>query len=1793
MILAICFFLHSALSAEQHICVCNAIECSAVCRNGNSSFQFRFVEPSNFESFLHHLSSILRPSPMYYIHVANIAQSIAFNLSSITNLTISFDSYFQFTTIKSTERINVKMKIDQLKESHSRISFSNSNLFIQTDFNFNNLKLDYLSLDTNSIIQYQDDTKKCILHCKCAELSEYTYLQFDQIFIENGYCKNDIILNTQSIHELKFSLHSFDESEPEPVLFYNGNHSIIGASQVLIRSTQPQFLHIKGFSNNFSITNHLTLSLYCFNNISLTDCFPDSFCTINLYETDKIFCDCLYLPISVSNADLIVNSEYSSIFINGEIENITFISNNNSRVSVFISNYCNYLSISNSSIDILIENYKTYISNPFTFCIGKYGISTIVINQYSSETSQPMSYFELQRDFDSYLSDDDIQQYLYKKIAFITIDKIHIQNPISELIQARYATNIDIHGFCDRDSVLDIFYSESEENITVAAYLHSPNKKQLKLCLGPNLSNDGFVIENIYYLNKYIPEHVENVIIEITDNYSSNNLIFNLFRVNNLTIQSIGSGKIGSLTFNEKIADNITIANLHEFDLQFLNEVVLDNLTILNSSTKRQIVMKQVTIENLSTNTQMKFRSEISIHRFNFLVEYIRGDINFVEITNTEIMFTQFDYPINNIPNISIIFPYSYGQSTFIPNRRLEIFMSSDSTPQFDIHIIESDLTIVMTVDDQFDLLDHGKVPLYYKPRLTVLHSSSLHKIDFIGDAQINFTLNYPHKSLTNTFCIATDQSLCLPTQKFITKTELNDQLSSIKNNIVSLSLEGTLSDSIPSIQSSSLQNKHLTVSSINKKEKVCLIDDYQTTGHIFLSTIVFNNVDVATLAHGNSYVFGSVKMYGDSLFDSSLQLCFDSLEAPFHSLSLITNPIQIKKRISLNGEIPMTNTITKIQFLPKSMMTLNLTNTKAKIRFEANRRMFIEDYLLVDVEYIEINIYANNFEYIVENEDGNSDFPQLKLTQMIFVGNSEKEKVTSNPQPNNHKNSVTLVGDWASVNPDVLSFHCLNDVAIYVKDSKIPFHFFDTNGDITFYIHKSKTDFLGDIIFSNANTKVQLTFFYLQPVDSDSECIVNILGTIGGFTLINLYLLQNIIHINIANLEFKQPTIGEIKNGNAKLDQSRLLIPHLYIDINGNSQLSIKHNGYQIASLIYLYFYMESSLDDPQFETFLNTSEKVLFPYIDSVVYEKFTKGWDLFPITHGVSSIFDILPTKNNQICMRFTKSPSDITFELCINLNEECEVNLYTKEELNDMRSYLPKGRYPLLINIVEVDPDAIFNFNYDFFNNFSVAFIGNQRDIKISLGHNHVTEMEASYTGVVIVDDDYEIDTWYIGVSSTLTNVKGVKNLIYSFDSSIDKSFTYSGNLILKTTSHKLIFKENQIIIPDVTAIDTTKIPHLYLWLHDSTQEKVFQKEDNLTIVPQIGLSFLQNTSIRIGHGWNWISRNDLFSNISGVSHIQKIVTESFPLTSFHQLTSDKVKITPDPSLMPIKYQSDLLLNENEKIELDLKNSNDKITFQSNVTMANNSALLIYNVDHNVVQMQNLIIKANSTVYINSTQVIDSLEINDASTINGFVEFDEKSTIIINVNLDTFLDCHHDKHFPIFLFNSIPKNVPKTIYLNIENDIDDYWIIQNRISSSSCQILNDHFKIINTGLSCLYWLNSLKIHQSQSSFFFQPVCRNGFLCLTGYINNESTQDKSTTPDQALPSPNFSSLIHPSFAPHGDSSRPSEYATLVASLIVFIVFLIFIIILIPLICYLKKKYKEYVTNSLEAEINESDNL
>ncbi|KAK8899540.1 hypothetical protein M9Y10_001856 [Tritrichomonas musculus] len=1593
---------------------------------------------------------------------------------------------------KDKEKFNLDLTIDHYESTYSIVQFEDCSLHFIGISDSSSIKFDWVEIYRCDISFNNIDNKITAQ----AAVFDSSFKAFSEITIEGGHRNPDFtIKNTETL--------SIELKEYENII--NSNIHIIYTNPTyrdieIIGSQHTSFYCSTSDENKISTVFLTDIENLYYNDSTIE--YPTEY-TMTCHNIHNIHSDETTIPVTLLEGTT-TNSElfyFTNIYvdyfvdISGDIKsNVTFLKETTSegRTTINIKGTLSskLLSINNSFIELEIANLNIDMNkylghDPFIHCIGKGGVSSITAyTDYEGYIGFSRPLFN--RDFDTFLSEEDIQDYIDSDLNYLMLSSKSNGFESNMSPSLTYVNNSFIHGFSKDDSVVDIFRTTVNPLVDTIS-ISNPSLKLLKLCYNDDCKG-GIKVQNddLKDLSKgFIFQGMKNVALESSsdiDQIDFSNLYENL----NFSIYSTSSNsiKINSMNFNSNLLINYTYKNIILPSLS----VDLINITFWNCSfISKDSIIKTTTKTNIQIDSDFLINGYLASHfQSNPNIDQLSIQIDsFTEIHMTDSGFRfvgnkKDEYTISKTTTKwnSILFKKDSFNSNSLtlsacsnnPSFNLTIETSKKNDAVFSLKLVNWS----QIKESNYIAVNHSTLPL----QIVMTEPEYINPIVLTGKGKVIYSHEY---SSSSSICACENTGKadsfpnCRKSDKIISFSQLNEALKTTEFDDLTVVIAGSSKedDKHPTIDMESLNKKIVNFTSEGGNNGFITIDSDKQLKDPQLSETFFYNIDIYAKSGSQSkeFVFGELSFINSNLngfVQSTFKINYFTCDTQIlNSL----NEIYITDNLIITGDFDLSEKT--IHFVnddnSEDLKAFILKNSNIVLG-EGKVKIGKITFLIEKSDDFDIVFNINNNLNISFECEKNSKFDLIPPIQVNRCQNVIFDfTANSNNWPTSQEDGFFLIDFVDLINATLILAH-----------EETPLKIESISGQSKIIGKASTVGITGQI--TNSETS-DLTLSFEKTISGKCELKIDEMRLSNGFTF---SLLQ-------ADLS---ATVTSFSNNEDPRDKEIKL--KLYLGLNGLSSLQVKFIDEEVKffTTVSVLLDIPSSikLDSQELNTFCSKNYTLIRIPIEQD--PDFSLDIDPVPELHGLTEeAFAIMQNKYTKAVIFYTKvHPRYVPFSMCYKARVSCEIQI-TEGQLIDLTKLIPSGIKAVEFNVGDsIINDLYLNLDLPIFDGVEVEIKGENIDtVSTHLGFNRIEKLTIDGIKLNDMPDGSYHAKKLVVTGSLVSTVNGFDNIEFTDPTSwAYKNFSsFSGNVSIVSYDSKITFDSDGWIIGN-DIISSSQFPNLKVVFQPSDGKLLFDLKSE-SLIPFLRIYAESVKDFQVSKGWSNVEFKNKLNSFDGllIENIDKdsiftVQTSSFPFfiypLNISQSENQVIKFSED-----IEISDDKISLKNTNLNIDNSKSSatiNEIEF-SNDSVLNNSS---------PIKINTLITKQGNFSKINQATIYEKLKIIGESEIEGQIDFDANP----NNEIEFVWDLNET---PELLFTEFPKTV---VVVNVHFQRDS-------ISNDEIPVFNDFlyqkaFRLGNFGQYCDLYKQNLKYTSSYKYFdgddsIFDSYCDDGELLIQG--------------------------------------------------------------------------------------------
>ena len=1390
--------------------------------------------------------------------------------------------------------------------------------------------------------------------------------------------------------------------------------------------------------------------------------YPEQYCIQmqNLKE-NTVIANEKRLPISLDGAPVNVYVSQPSTIIEGDTScNVRLYAKAQpaQRYSVEIVKLNGNIDVYSSWIDVVLDIFNpdldVYVS-PFTFCVGKGGVSTIVANNTLYTGKSSMSSFKYHCDFNQYLDDETLRNLLTSEHDVLQIqgDKVQFLTDTVSIIPAE---SLDIPGFSSISNCVSVSLKSANPFILSLSAV-SPTTLPLRLCYAEQLSDcqvdvDGFLI-NDYSLKDLKENCIYPGIVDVTITLKKD--------LNSIDFATLDESQTGlSVEIKSSSSGTYALKNILNLSPDHISNLKLTNLLLEGGN----INVSTVTINgcdftgasegNLTFNDSTKLTVDDS-----FLLQLAGRASSFNELT---INLQKY----NNLTIDSDLLEFSDSSSS-ISTGSLPV----QSVNSLTLNIIDVFTINAVTIPKEFTInhdftegIHDNELILQNLPQSTshqITYNHSTHNVELVrrsaiptdcfnlvGTGEVHIQNEY---SSQKSICVSSDNSLCVgyESSQIINPNSIESQLTSETTIVAEIYSDVSLSQS-------SFGRKSVTFkkgsNSITTPTVTIRTSSSISSSDAEYSTTVFEGLTIS-FPDSNSVIWGHVQFLNCDISTFTGGITAIDYTATYESLSQVSS-LSISGYLSLEGDAQSTKEFTLSSTNPRRLRATIPDGAQVIVSDNAIK---INDYQFnigsVSTDFYDVELSA------VPNATFTFSYEGSNINSLPYVYFSLLKSVT-----------VNVRGSWPQTEVGkarVVFGHTQFDFNLNIYSENIPmaFDLIQMNLNMVLYVQQCT-------IYGHFNT---MTERFHEVVISSGQDIENAQLTFAGGIGVD----------SKSYIKFGNPVTAIVSEvsfiGTSRETTGSISFQH-YVSLTSNSYVTIQNqlSNVNFYKNFQVYCDIATSLDDEAVQNFLTKEISLLQVNADDIAKFNVVTSVEFvepLPSTHGfIGSNFGVEINEQGIVILKNTNNPIHSPVEACYGSGADCEI-VITDQNAGTFSTLLPSNVES--INIVfSGDTNQTINFNDEKLSGVTLTLQSKSStvfNIKATFGAGRISKLIAKNVNIQ-VNDQYTISDGNF-TNAVISPHSGFSFLVYDYDSFVQSPVTSSsGTFQLIYPHNSITFNADGWTLEDGTKLNAADFSKVQFNLTTNLELSINVDQD-LTSVSDCTL-YTNTRHITVGNGWQTVTSPSRINLESSILLEEVIVTaQCYPFNTLPLMNGTTIQFSS--STLPITINEPLTLND-EKLTIDFNlvenNADARLYLNYGITLSGDSKIYFPNSKNTSFPCltTELTVQDGSSAYAADIQTNRKVAIHGSSTLYSSIDIS-----MATVEFHWWKD-----HIPTFVaqIDKVPS------HLAIYHDGD---------SSEKDSVKGQSYSLVNVGLNCQQWLSDVEYHGDAE---VNLQCQDGVLTMT---------------------------------------------------------------------------------------------
>lgn len=1345
----------------------------------------------------------------------------------------------------------------------------------------------------------------------------------------------------------------------------------------------------------------------------------------------------------------------------------------NGKIDVFSSWLDVHLNVFNPALQIW--------EAPWSFCVGRGGVSTLYIANTLYTGTSPVSAFKYHCDFNIYLDDDQLKNLLQKTHNILVVDTnktVFTADSVSIIP----VDNLDIPGFASSSNCISIEIAK-QYPFQISLKAVSPTTLPLKLCYADEISqcqvdSDGFFINSylISNLSTCIHPGFNKVTITLKKDLTSIDFGSLIKTQTNLDVEIIS-----------KLSQNPTLGSIIGAKKEIVKSIKFTNVDIGGGQIECDTVSFTGCGRVDSINRTLSFVTTTLVEADDHSLNIYNKDVS--DLKNLYLKLSHYDS---------------------ISSQNNKIILSDSSSDYEPINLDTSDLSTfsILAVDTLYlnpkGFTKDFKINHIFTDKMSsnrlvltdtlpqsahITYNHSTYDVEIVrgnnknfgnlvleGSGEVSYINDYEESTR---FCVADSKSKCTgysyDDDHIITPNDQGAKIKNAKEKKIYVDTYSEYSLPLSAIVQKVVEFQNFAGRSINLKINVDTTDDSPetTTTKITGFSVGFENVNTDTK-------FGHLEMRNCTVlppgFNGKAIKAVDFI-GPFNVLSGVTS-LDVDGYCEFYGvasssklDISKNTNVRRFRACIPNDSTVTVTDDKIQIdNFELTVGHNDEGLFDVDLYTDKATTFT-----LVHGGGTMSKFPKIKFSKLIST-------------------TVNFNGAWpAETNPvnfKLIFAHTQYQFNLNINTENVPAQF--DNVQMNFNVVSSQNSVKVYGLFNVVSEE-----YHEMTISGPEKGAINFIGGIGVDYKSWIKILNPIT-----------VTISEVSLTDTSRTEGTISFQH-YVRAGANSKVIIqsKLKNLNFNPVFEIYGDFHQSLDSDEIKKFLDTTVDLCSINTEDVSKfkneVKSVQFVDPLPTTHGfVGSNFEVyIPEDFTEalIYLRKKSDPLKTPAKACFAtpLTTDCDFSL-GDENISTFASLLPNSIETIEFTFGQGNSVPL-NLNNGKFNNVRLSVIsstGKPVKVKLISGSGHIGHLYAQ-------NIDFELSVQSNGNEINSAKFENSISNTYAAFGELECDFeswkrkaidSFPGKFLMNYPETDFTFKANGWALQDhdnIYEISAANFPNFAIKF--TTPSYVYLKADRDTASVASCTAYIQTTNIEVGSNWNKITSPPVLNIITEKPLNEIVVTcRSYPFSVLPLTNGTTIKFGKET--LPIVTEEPILLN-NTQFTIDFS--------------------LVENKNESRLQVDNAIeLEGNSTIYFPNSkntsfpciakEVIakdgsDSSATDIYATGRVAVYGNAKLSTAINFSQATFEFHYWKDHMPYF--NNLIEIAPKGVTVFYDGKVSQAGFIKG-----------ESFTFADIGPSCESWLTNVKYSSKEKQFKGKKSraklsCVDGALTIKGDKNIRS--------------------------------------------------------------------------------------
>ncbi|KAK8894025.1 hypothetical protein M9Y10_022457 [Tritrichomonas musculus] len=1381
------------------------------------------------------------------------------------------------------------------------------------------------------------------------------------------------------------------------------------------------------------------------------------------------------LPISLDGARVNVYVSQPDTIIEGDSScdvNLYTKAQPAQRYTVTIVKLNGNIDIFSSWLDVNLKVFNPGLQiweAPWSFCVGRGGVSTLTIANTLYTGTSPVSAFKYHCDFKIYLDDDELRNLLKNQHTILTVNTnktVFTADSVSIIP----VDNLDVPGFASTSNCISIEIAQRYP-FQIALKAVSPTTLPLKLCYADEMSqcivdSDGF------YINSFMISNLTHCI-----HPGFNNVVLTLKK----DLASLNFGSLAKsqkdlvIEIRSKLSKNPTLGSIIGAKKEIVKSIGFTNINIGGG----QIECDKVSFTGCNRNPQAKALSfvttalvntdDISLSIFDKDVTNLRNlylrlskrdsihaSNNLLSLSDSQSTYAPVSIDTSNIASLTINAVDTLYLNTDNNNKEFQIehvFTEKTSKNQL---ILNSTLSSTSTIT-----YNHSN----YDVEIARGPNAQMTNVNIIGSGEVSYVNDYQDYTR---ICITDDAKKCTrysyKTNNIVTSGDQGARIHDVQESKVYVDTYVNYN-----VNLGQLSNKVVIFENFNPSVSSLKINCQTKLTSPETSSIKIINYDVQINLEANTQL-GHLELvdctFQTSGFSDKVVRAVDFI-GPFSALKTasgleISGYIELYDTVSFSKSFDISKNTRPRRFracIPdKAIVTV--TNDKIKINdFEI--KVGHNDQGIFDVD-----LYTDkNSTFTLTTSGGEmSQFPKIKFSKLI-------------------SSTVNFEGQWAAeTNPNnfkLVFAHTQYDFNFNVNTNNVPAIFETVQMNFNIVAQQQNVNFYG--LFNVASEE-----YHEMTISGQNQGSISFKGGIGVDHKSWIKILSPIT-----------VTVSEVLSTNSNKRDGTISFIN-YVRAGANSKVIITNplKNINFNPVFQIYGDFTQSLDSDEIQSFLATNVDLcrINPN-DIAKFKKEVKSVQFvepYPKTHGfVGSNFEVyIPEETAEaiIYLRKKEDPIHTPARACYGteVTTNCDY-IVSDDDISSFTSLLPKSIEKIEFSFGK-DSQETLNLNNEKIQNVNLTIKSSTSKpvkVKLAVGSGHINHLVAENIDFEIgSNDDTSIKSAKF-VNSISNSLNGIEEIEYDFNSwKRQKVNSFNGKFLLEYPETDITFKSDGWSLDD-TDILATNFPNFSI--NFTTASYVYLKvERDITEVVNCNI-YIRTNNIEVGRYWNFITAPTQINIVTEKPLNEIAVTcQSYPFTVLPISNGTTVKFGRDT--LPIHTQESISLN-NQKFTIDFSlvedRSDSRLYIDKGIILEGNSMIYFPNSKNTSFPCiaKEVVAQDGSESSATDIYVTDRVAVYGNSKLSSSINFS-----------DATVEFHWwGDHMP-YLDNQI-EIFPRGVTVFFDGSVSESGYIKDK-----------SYPLVNVGPNCNRWLQNVKYDSKEKQFRgkksrSQLICEDGFLKISG--------------------------------------------------------------------------------------------